>query len=202
MDTPLVARVAQTARTRWDGVVRSLADPNMPWADDDGTPDPAVRVALGAALADQDSRLGYVNAVVSLGGARLLIPIVATGNDSGDDASVSHQQAGDNRAGDNGAGDKQSELSAVTLEDGAGRRALVAFTGMDALQAWRPDARPVPGTLDEAAATAVELGAEVLVVDVAGPSPFIVGDDVLAQAAVGRRLVRLVDGGYGWASRT
>ena len=39
-----------------------------------------------------------------------------------------------------------------------GRTALPAFTGLDALTAWKADARPVPCRLDELAASAVEQG--------------------------------------------
>jgi len=84
------------------------------------------------------------------------------------------------------------------LERSDGRRALPAFTGVDALAAWRPDARPVPCRLDELAAAAVEQEAEAVLIDLAGPHPLVVEGELLAEVARGRRLVRLDDGGWGW----
>ena len=52
------------------------------------------------------------------------------------------------------ASDKEADMSVVMLQAADGRRALLAFTGLDALQTWRADARPVPVTLDLAAKTA------------------------------------------------
>lgn len=76
---------------------------------------------------------------------------------------------------------------------------LLAFTGLDALIAWEPRARPVPATLDDLAATVLETGASALLIDPAGPVPFVIGDDLVAQLSQGRRLVELDDGGFGWA---
>ena len=69
----------------------------------------------------------------------------------------------------------------------------------DALVAWEPRARPVPATLDDVAATVLETGDDALLVDPAGPVPFVIGDDLIAELAQGRRLVELEDGGFGWA---
>ncbi len=94
--------------------------------------------------------------------------------------------------------DRHAELAAVSIQASDGRRALLAFTGLDALQAWEPRARPVPATLDDLAATVLETGADALLVDVAGPTPFVVSQELLANLAQGRRLVALGDGGFGW----
>jgi hypothetical protein len=63
--------------------------------------------------------------------------------------------------------------------------ALVAFTGLEALGAWRPDARPVPVAAPLAARSALEEGASALVVDVAGPTPYVVEGDLLEGLARG-----------------
>ena len=89
-------------------------------------------------------------------------------------------------------------MSVVGIRSADGRRALLAFTGMDALQSWDAGARPVPVTLDKAAEAALADGAAALLVDVAGPDPLVVEGDVLAQLAAGNRLVQL-DDGFGWA---
>lgn len=165
--------------------MRTLGQPNPAWAGDHGDPDPAVRRALAA----QNQEHGYLRAIVALGGARLLLPVVASGDDS---------MAGPDP-------DRHAELAAVTIEGPGGQRGLLAFTGLDAMRAWEPSARPVPCTVDELAATAVDAGASVLVVDLAGPHSLVVGDDVVAQLGKGRRLVELpADEGvaqFGWMFR-
>ena len=163
------------------GGMRTLAQPNAAWADDDGSPDPLVRQALVQA----DGREGYLRAVAALGGARLLLPIVASGDESMDGPDP----------------DRHAEMAAVTLVNAAGVRALLAFTGLDAMQAWDAAARPVPCTLDDLAATVTEAGATVLLIDVAGPSALLIESDLVAELAQGRRLVALDDGGFGWAQR-
>ncbi len=161
--------------------MRTLGNVNAAFAGDRGEADPTVRDALAAATGAATT---YLDAVVALGGARLLIPVVASGDESADGPDP----------------DRHAELAAVSVQAPDGRRALLAFTGLDALQTWEPAARPVPGTLDDVCATVVEAGADALVVDVAGPVPFVIESDLVAELARGRRLVRVDDGGYGWLS--
>lgn len=162
---------------------RRLAQPNRRWLGDRGEADPLVRQALArAAAGDPDDLVAYLRAVAALGGARLLMPIVASGDESMDGPDP----------------DRHAEMAAVSVRSASGTQALLAFTGLDSLSAWQAGARPVPGSLDEVAATVGEAGASELLVDVAGPSPFVVGADVVAELAAGRRLVELDDGGFGW----
>ena len=86
----------------------------------------------------------------------------------------------------------------VILQVRDGRRALLAFTGLDALQSWQPDARPVPVTIDIAAQAARSEELTVVLIDVAGPHPFVIEGEVLAELAcwssarrAARRPVRL-----------
>lgn len=158
--------------------LRNLADVGRRWAGDDGSPDPAVRSLL-AQVSDADS---YLRAVAGLCLARLLMPIVATGDES---------MAGPDP-------DRHAEMAAVSLRGVDGRTALLAFTGLDSLQAWDRRARPVPGTLDDVAATVQEAGAEALVIDVAGPTPLEIGVDVVNELAKGRRLVEVQPSQFGW----
>jgi hypothetical protein len=160
---------------------RTLAQPSAAFLGDRGDPDPAVRALI--ADAGSDLPTSYLRAVVGLCGARLLLPVVATGDDSSDGPDP----------------DRHAELAAVSIKAPDGRRALLAFTGIDAVVAWEPRARPVPATLDDVAATVLETGDDALLVDAAGPVPFVIGDDLIAQLAQGRRLVELDDGGFGWA---
>lgn len=159
--------------------VRTLADVGRRFAGDDGSADPVVRAAL-VGVRDTDS---YLTAVSQLCAARLLMPIVATGDES---------------AANGPDPDRHAEMAAVSMVGADGRRALLAFTGLDSLRAWDAAARPVPGTLDEVAATVAEAECTVLVVDVAGPASIEVDADLLDQLALGHRLVALPDGGFGW----
>ena len=160
---------------------RTLTQPNAAFIGDRGDADPTVRAFIAQAASDLPT--SYLRAVASLCGTRLLLPIVASGDDSMDGPDP----------------DRHADLAAVSIAAADGRKALLAFTGMDALVAWEPRARPVPATLDDIAATVLETGDVALLVDSAGPVPLVIGDDLITQLAQGRRLVELDDGGFGWA---
>jgi len=160
---------------------RTLSQPNAAYIGDRGDADPTVRALIADATSDLPT--SYLRAVAALCGTRLLLPVVATGDDSMDGPDP----------------DRRADLAAVSIAAADGRRALLAFTGMDALVAWEPRARPVPATLDDVAATVVETGDDALLVDSAGPVPFVIENDLISQLARGRRLVELDDGGFGWA---
>lgn len=158
--------------------LRSLAA--SPFPGDDGSASAEVRGCLADAQPGADIAV-YLRAVAALGGARILVPVVA-------------QQVGDQPGGD-----KEAEMSVVSLAGPDGVRALLAFTGLDALRAWDARARPVPVTLDLTAQAAIADGASAVLVDVAGPHPLVLEGEVLAELARGRRLVALADQGFGWA---
>ena len=162
---------------------RTLAP--SPFPGDDGLADPTTRRALAAAVREPGTET-YLRAVASLCTTRVLVPVVATatrvGTTSGGLAS-----------------DKEADMSVVMLEAPDGRRALLGFTGLDALKAWRADARPVPVTLDLAAKTARSEGVDTVLVDVAGPHPLVVEGEVLDALALGHRLVEVEPGEFGWA---
>jgi hypothetical protein len=63
-----------------------------------------------------------------------------------------------------------------------GRPAVLAFTCLDALARWRPDARPVPAEADRVWRAAVADDCAV-VIDVAGPVPIAVEGSRLAALA-------------------
>lgn len=155
-----------------------------PFPEDQGLADPAVRRALAAALTDADAT-AYLRAVAALCTTRLLVPVVATTTRLGETVGGL-------------TGDKEAEMSVVMLQAADGRRALLGFTGLDALQAWQADARPVPVTLDRAAQTAQAEGVAALLVDFAGPHPLVVDGEVLASLAAGRRVVETEPGAFGW----
>lgn len=162
---------------------RTLAP--SPFPGDDGRADPAARQALAAAVREPGTTT-YLRAVATLCTTRVLVPVVATAT------RVATTDAGL-------AGDKEADMSVVMLQSADGRRALLGFTGLDALQAWRADARPVPVTLDLAAKTARAEGVDAVLVDVAGPHPLAIDGEVLDGLAVGHRLVEVEPGQFGWA---
>lgn len=159
--------------------MRTLGQPNASFAGDTGAPDPELRAVLADAYAGGDA---YLRAIAALCTGRLLLPIVATGDEHGDGPDPN----------------RHAEMAAVLLESAAGDKGVVVFTGIDLFTAWRADARPVPCTLDDVAATAVETASAAIVVDVNGPTPLVIETDVIEQLASGRRLVALEDGGWGW----
>lgn len=156
--------------------MRSLSNPNARFADDHGEADPVTRQALSR-VEGQES---YVRALVALCSSRLLMPIVASGDET------AHPDP-----------DRHAEMAAVQLVlDGVAH--LLAFTGLDAMQAWQDGARPVPCTLDDLCATVREAGAEKLLLDVAGPHPFLIEGEVLGLLAQGYAVAEFEGGEFGW----
>ncbi|HYB86255.1 MAG TPA: SseB family protein [Streptosporangiaceae bacterium] len=164
---------------------------------DHGDPDPRVAAALTAFAAGQGSEHAVLSA---LNAARLLVPVVAVLTEAGPAGSAGqghpgHSAARPGHSGDPGSGDvtgpsrlraeKVSEMALPTLVGRDGRHAVLAFTGLQSLARWRPDARPVPvpaGRVWQAGAAE----ASAVVVDVAGPVPFAVDGGRLAALAEGR----------------
>lgn len=155
---------------------RHLTQPSTRFLGDDGSPDPLVRAALAAVT----GQVSYSRAVVALCASRLLMPIVASGDETGE-----HDP------------DRRAEMAAVTLSD-QGTSYLLAFTGMDAMRAWQADARPVLCHLDELAASVAPAGATELLLDMAGPTSFVLAGELLTAIAEGNRLVEFEDGDFAW----
>jgi SseB protein N-terminal domain len=83
--------------------------------------------------------------------ARVLVPIVATGEES-----------------------TGAEMAVPRLIGNDGRHALPVFTSYDSLRAWRTDPRPVPMPGEQAIAAAMAEGYDAVVVDIAGPVTHVV----------------------------
>ncbi len=157
---------------------RQLQGPAFP--DDDGSAEPRLAAAL-AAYAVAAGNDEYVAALAVLQSARVLVPVVAVlGEVEVDEHGLAH--------------DKSSDMAAVLTQTPDGRRGLLAFTSTEALAAWNPEARPVPVAARTAAQAAVQEGAAALVVDLAGPTRFIVDGDSLRALAAGYTLARVGDG--------
>ncbi len=160
--------------------MRSIPDPGF--AGDDGS----VPVALAEALAaySRDPVGGRPAVLAAVQGARLLVPVVAVLGEMEHDASgLAH--------------DKSSDMAAVLMKGRDGRLALLAFTGTDPLQRWSAEARPVPVSARDAARSALQDGAQALLVDVAGPMRVVVEGADLRAIAEGFTLA-VVDGGHAW----
>jgi hypothetical protein len=168
---------------------------------DEGAADPVVAAALAAYAAGEGSEHA---ALAALAGSRLLVPVVAVVTDAPDGAdrtrgSEAGKQAGEptGQTGEAGeptgeageqpgqAGEKVSEMALPTLVGHDGRAAVLAFTCLDSLTRWRPDARPLPVPAQRVwQAGTQEAGA--VVIDVAGPVPLAVEGARLAALAEGR----------------
>jgi hypothetical protein len=136
---------------------RSLAVPAFPA--DDGRADPQVRALLAAAARGEADPLGVARVLRE---CRLLASVVAV-LDGLDEAG----------------GDKDSHMAVVSMVNEQGERGLLAFTGIDALAAWDPAARPVPALGRDTARAAVEDGATAIVLDPAGPARLVLSGAAL-----------------------
>ena len=94
--------------------------------------------------------------------------------------------------------DKTSDMATVLMQGRDGRLALLAFTSSEALLRWNPEGRPVPAAVQRVAAAALQDEASAIVVDVAGPTTFVLEEDDVRALADGFRLVEL-SGGVAWA---
>jgi hypothetical protein len=147
--------------------VPSIPQPLVPG--DDGAADAAVTSAL-AAFAAGMAEAGEV--IAALSGARLLVPVVALLKES--------------EIGEHGLRqEKESEMALPKLVGADGREAVPSFTGMESLRRWRPDARPIQATILQVCQAAVHEDTAAVVIDVAGPVPFVIEGALLrALAAV------------------
>ncbi len=169
MDQPINTRRFEGAR---------LQEAAFP--DDAGEPPAEVAAALATYAAPSPAGRPRDRAPVlaALQSSRLLVPVVALlGEVEYDEQGLAH--------------DKSSDMAAVLLTGTDGRTALLAFTGTESLRSWNPEARPVAVPTRVAAQAAVQDGAAALLVDVAGPVPFVVEGDDLAALAAGWTLARV-----------
>ena len=165
------------------GSPRRIPDPGFPG--DDGTADPVLAAALTSYAASPGDQERHVDVFLALRSTRVLVPVVAVLGE----AEVDEQGL---------AREKTSDMATVLLTGQDGRQALLAFTGTASLIAWRADARPVPVTAVDAARSAVQEGADALVLDVAGPTTYAVEGDLLVGLARGWTLIH-TDDGFAWA---
>lgn len=125
---------------------------------DDGAMDPRYAAALAALAVGEATEADVVAALAT---ARVFVPIVA---------QLTEQSVGENGL----VSDKESDMALVTLQAPDGRRALPAFSHVEALSRWHPEARPVAVYAARAALSAVAEEAQLLVLDPGSQRPFVV----------------------------
>lgn len=145
-----------------------LTIPQPPFPDDDGGVPPGVERAMTAYA---EGRGAERDVLTALTGSRLLVPVVAV-------LTEAETVGGATR-------EKESDMALPTLVGDDGRRAVLAFTSAGSLARWRPDARPVAVPARQACQAALDESAGALVVDVAGPVPYVIEGARLAVLAAG-----------------
>ena len=161
---------------------------------DHGGADPVVATALAAYAAGTG---GEHAALSALAGSRLLVPVVAVlaaelAGADGTTGPGAHGQVGSNTAAGESAavgvsaaaGEKASEMAMPKIIGRDGRQAMPAFTCLEAVQQWKPAARPVPVPASAVWQSAMQESCAV-VIDIAGPVPIVVEGSRLAALAVG-----------------
>ena len=127
--------------------------PHSAFRDDDGRADARLTAALTGFRADSGRR---PEVLAALHVARVLAPVVAVPGEV--ETGVAGLRV-----------DKTSDIAVPLLGGTDGRQALPVFTGLDSLARWDPTARPVPVAGPRAAEVAAAEGADVMVLDPAGP---------------------------------
>ncbi len=131
---------------------RMLENTQARWLNDHGAADPHVVEALKSA----DSSL-VVNAIRN---SRLLVALAK--------ASAIESLSDEN------LDEKTSNMSIVCLTASDGRVGLLAFTSIDAMKLWNPEARPIPISGKDVSVAALEESVSALILDPAGPIPFTI----------------------------
>lgn len=167
-----MANLADSAGQPWEG---RHFDAN-PHADDDGSADPRVIATLqrfrSLELTDPARAAAQSEVIDAVASSRLLMPLIA--------------EAGETGVGPNGlVVDKTQELALVTVAGPDGQKVLPAFTSVDAMRAWRADARPVPVEARRAALAAVAEGIAWLVLDPQNSTEFVIRRPAIASIAKG-----------------
>lgn len=156
-----------SAGVPWQG--RSIAASGF--AGDDGSPDAGLAAAVAAHAAGTGD---LADVVAALAAARLLVPVVAALGEGGTSPRTGLPV------------ETSADMAMVTLRGRDGRVALPVFSGVPALAAWDAAARPVPTGARRAALAAVAEGADVVVLDAAGPVTVVVPRPAVWAVAQGR----------------
>ncbi|MCS6711116.1 SseB family protein [Brachybacterium sp. EF45031] len=160
--------LTDTAGVPWKGRDYTVS----PFPEDDGSAPAELADALAAHAAGEDPERDRL--VAALARSRVLVPIMAVG--AGETISA-HGLTSDNGA----------DMAMVTVRGADGSQALPVFSSVQALAAWRTDARPVPVVAPQAAQAAVQEGCTVLLLDPGlEVAPVVLPRSVLWALAQGR----------------
>ena len=107
--------------------------------------------------------------LAAIAAARLLVPVVAVLAEANSDGT-----------------EKETEMALPTLIGNDGRKAVIAFTGVETVTRWRADARPVPVPAPHLWPAVAAEEADAVVVDVAGPVPLVIEGARLRALAAGQ----------------
>ena len=138
---------------------RDLASPQFP--DDDGSVDALIAAALGDDTA----------VLQALGEARLFVPIIPLLGEVPTE------------------GDKNAEMAAVLMTGADGRTALLAFSSVETMATWDPQARPVPVLGRDAAKATLAEDATALLLDLGSPTFSVIETADIEHLAAGHVLV-------------
>lgn len=159
--------------------------PETDFGTDDGAASEEIRHAMADYVANR-SMYSFKKIRDLIYPSRFLVPVVATVDDMHEDTGA----------------EKDSHMSSVAFELTDGRKALLAFTGIDSLALWNAEARPIPKKAMLVAQSALTEDYDAVIVDIAGPVPCFLDEVLLAQVALGdqremmksERLARVIDG--------
>ena len=132
---------------------------------DTGAADPAVTAALAAYAAGAVTEREVLTAIAA---TRLLVPVVAVLAEANADGT-----------------EKETDMALPTLIGNDGRKAVIAFTSIDTVKQWRPDARPIPVLAPSLWPAVAAEQADAVVIDVAGPVPLAIEGARLRALAAG-----------------
>jgi hypothetical protein len=158
-----------SAGVPWEG--RSFD--HGPASDDDGSAPPKLLEALHRFRSHE---LGEAEVVDEVRTSRLLIPLLAHAGDTGI-APSGHLV------------DKTQELAIITVHGPDGRTVLPAFTSVDTMRAWNPNARPVPADGARVALAAAGEGTDLVVIDATSDTEFAIRRPALWALAQGHSWV-------------
>lgn len=137
-------------------------------AGDDGAADPRLSAALAA---DDGSAAARVAVWAALADARVFLALTAQ--------AVAHEVS----AATGLVQESQAEMALLSIAGPSGARALPAFLDGHAVQRWRPEARPVPVSGPLACRTALDDGADALLLEPTGAAHGVWRPELVELAA-------------------
>lgn len=144
-----------------------------PFANDDGRPDENLRSAV-VAFAQNRGAATFIALRDALISARLILPLVERDN----------SELGSDEKSDS-CEDSKTHISGVEFQTPDGKRALLAFSGIDSLLTWNSAARPQPQSAIEVARSVLIGDLDAIVLDLGSNAPLIIEGPMLAQVSMG-----------------